>query len=345
MLISCKVSNSVLTFLERQGRDLSSFYHNIDAPEEFLRDPACWLEAPKMEALLKEIDSQFNDIPEDYAREIGRQNEQLRSWGVLDSVLKMVESPLDIYCQPSRFISYFISPEPPIASWRQDGEVIRFQLPVLAEQYPYITLYLTGALEGLPLYMRQPLGSVRWMGSEIEILWKQIQESLLPEEDMHLRQFNPQWVRTMMESLEKHQKNIETRTVTPEGATISADELRELQSFLREASTKFDFFMQESLAVKNDFLKLHDYFARSQQLITFLVHSGRKTKQVDEAMRRMDWQHVQTSYDKMVEEACDRLLKNKSTMQSLAQDFLKFKTQTDSTTVIPSPDDSLQLPM
>ncbi len=344
MLISCKVSNSVLTFLERQGRDLSSIFQNIDAPEEFLRDPACWLESTKMENLLKDIDQTFTDLPEGYVREIGRQNEQLRAWGVLDSVLKMVESPLDIYCQPSRFISYFISPEPPIASWRQDGEVIRFQLPVLAEQYPYITLYLTGALEGLPLYMRQPLGAVRWKDSEIEILWKQTQESLLPDDEMHLRQFNPQWVRTMMESLEKHQKNIENRAVSNESSGITADELRELQSFLREAATKFDFFMQESLAVKNDFLKLHDYFVRSQQLITFLVHSGRKTKQVDEAMRRMDWQHVQSSYESLVEEACERLLKNKSTMQELVQDFQKFKNQSEALSEAPS-SDNLALPM
>ncbi len=293
-----------------------------------MRDTACWLEAEKMEFLLKEIDLQFTDLPEDYVREIGRQNEQLRSWGVLDSVLKMVESPLDIYGQPSRFLSYFISPEPPIASWRQDADRIRFQLPILAEQYPYVTMYLTGALEGLPLYMRQPMGIVHWKESEIEIVWRQTQESLLPDEEMHLRQFNPQWVRTMMESLEKHQKNMESRS-SPSGNTsnVSSEEIRELQNFLRESGEQFELYLQETLALKNDFLKLHDYFVRSQQLVTFLVHSGRKTKQVDEAMRRMDWQHVQTSYEQMVEAACERLLKNKSTMQDLSQRFQKFKAQ------------------
>lgn len=344
MLISCKVSNSVLTLLERQGRDLSLLFQSLDMPEEFLRDPACWLEAEKMENLLREIDQQLTDIPEDYVRDVGRQNEQLRAWGVLDSVLKMVESPLDIYCQPSRFISYFISPEPPLASWRRDGEFIRFQLPVLAEQYPYITLYLTGALEGLPLYMRQPLASVRWQESEIEIYWKQTQESLLPDEEMHLRQFNPQWVRTMMESLENHQKKMEQRVAASPNSAMSSEEWRELQVFLRETASQFDFFMQESLAVKNDFLKLHDYFVRSQQLITFLIHSGRKTKQVDEAMRRMDWQHVQSSYESMVQEACDRLLKNKSSMQKLVQGFQKFKEQTD-TILDSSGDENLSLPM
>ena len=96
--------------------------------------------------------------------------------------------------------------------------------------------------------------------------------------------------------------------------------------------------------VKNDFLKLHDYFVRSQQLVTFLVHSGRKTKQVDEAMRRMDWQHVQSSYESMVEEACERLLKNKFTMQQLVQDFQKFKNQSEKTSEAPA-DDNLPLPM
>lgn len=279
-----------------------------------------------MEALLQEIDRQFLDLPEDFVREVGRQCEQLRSWGVLDSVLKMVESPLDIYCQPSRFISYFISPEPPIAGWKQEDSQIVFQLPVSAQQYPLITQYLSGALEGLPAYMRQPHAQVTWDESSIRITWSQNQENLLAPEDMQLRQFNPQWVRSVMESLEQHQKNIENKKTIAEGGgvSVSLNELREVQQFLSDAHKKFENVFADIMATKNDFLKLHDYFVRSQQLITFLVHAGRKTKQVDEAMRRMDWTHVQSAYDQMVEVACERILTSKDTVESLIKDLKTY---------------------
>jgi len=324
VLISCKISNSILAALERQGRDLSPVLQNTDVPEEFLRDTAAWVEAPKLEAILSDIDETFRDLSENYARDIGRKSEQLRCWGVLDSVLKMVESPLDIYSQPSRFISYFISPEPPIAEWKQDGSRITFQLPVSAEQYPFITRYLSGALEGLPNYMRQPVATVTWNESGLTIDWKQ-QESLLTEEDLQLRQFNPQWVRSMMESLEQHQKSLESKTTQSEGAgerlTVPLAELREMQGFLAQASGKFEKVYDDIMATKSDFLKLHDYFVRSQQLITFLVHAGRKTKQVDEAMRRVDWSHVQTAYDQMVGAACERILNSKETVQDLLSEI------------------------
>jgi hypothetical protein len=325
VLISCKVTNSILRSLEKQGYDLSTFLQTIEEPEEFLTDSSCWLEATKMEKLIKDLDTHFRDLPDGFVREVGRQCESLRSWGVLDSVLKMVESPLDIYGQPNRFISYFISPEPPIGNWKNEGDKISFQLPVLAQQYPFVTEYISGALEGLPSYMRQPLSQVVWEDSSVSIQWRDQQENLLGDEDLQMRQFNPQWVRSMMESLEKHQRQLENRqaheTVTP--AAISA-EFKNLQASLKDAHKGMEQMLADIVATKNDFLKLHDYFARSQQLITFLIHSGRKTKQVDEAMRRMDWAHVQSSYDSMVEGACERILSTKERAQELVNKFEQY---------------------
>lgn len=352
MLISCKVTNSILRSLEKQGYDLSTFLPNIEVPEEFLTDSSCWLEAAKMEHLLKDIDMHFHELPEGYFREVGRQCESLRSWGVLDSVLKMMESPLDIYGQPNRFISYFISPEPPIGAWKNEGDKISFQLPVLAQQYPYITQYLSGALEGLPSYMRQPLSHVTWEESCVSVQWRDQQESLLGQEDLQMRQFNPQWVRTMMESLEKHQKQLEHRQASESthfnGATSASfsAELNSLQNSLKEAHHGLEKMLADILTTKNDFLKLHDYFARSQQLITFLIHSGRKSKQVDEAMRRMDWAHVQSSYDSMVEQACDRILATKERAQELVTKFEQYKpTEVTEETEVNSASNILHLPI
>lgn len=307
-----------MVFLEKQGRDLSPILQSVDIPEEFLRDPACWLEAHRMEDFIQQIDQAFLDLPDRFVRDIGRNSEQLRSWGVLDSVLKMMESPLDIFNQPNRFISYFISPEPPVAGWKHVENKMTFHVPVEPSEYPHITQYLMGAFEGLPLYMRQSPAHVEWTGSCISILWSENQANLLPAEDLEVRQFNPEWVRTVMESLEQHQKMLENRQ---QSAQQEVSSHLVLQEFTAKHAQQMEATLQDIIAIKDDFLKLHDYFARSQQLVTFLVHSGRKTKQVDEAMRRMDWSHVQESYSLMVQSACDRILAAKDRAQDIATAF------------------------
>lgn len=343
MLISCKVSNSILCALEKQGYDLSSFLATIEVPEEFLKDSSYWFEAPKMENFLEEVDRHFTDLPDNYMQEVGRQSEQLRCWGVLDKVLKMVESPMDIYQQPNRFLSYFISPEPPVMAWKQEQGKISFQLPVLQSQYPYTIQYLSGALEGLPAYMGQPWAQVQWDESHIVIQWNQTQANLLPEEDLSLRQFNPQWVRSVMESLEEHQKSVENRQRNEGMVPIKEGlaEIKQLKSLLMQYQGNVQSMHNDILDIKNDFLKLNDYFARAQQLITFLVHSGRKTKQVEEAMRRMDWEHVQRSYASMVELACERILQARDRVEELAK---QGRTE-DQESKEQKKDDYLQLPI
>lgn len=340
MLISCKVSNSVLVSLERQGRDTSLLMPAIDVPEEFLKDTSCWLETPKMEFFLSEVDRIFTDLPEDFVADVGRQCEKLKVWGVLDKVLKMVESPLDIYNQPNRFLSYFVSPEPPVVEWKHQDNCISFQLPVLRSQYPFVTQYLAGALEGLPAYMGQPWAKVTWDESLVQITWSKEQEDLLQEEELQMRQFNPQWVRSVIDSLEKHQHSVESKNLSelqPDGGLpVEYKEL--VTQYHKDLKTVYS----EILEIKDDFLRLNDYFARAQQLITFLVHSGRKTKQVEEAMRRMDWDHVQKSYVNMVDEACDRLLGTKEKIGLLAT---KTTPPTDESAPKENKSDYVQLPM
>ncbi len=57
MQFSGKITNSVITFLQQQGVEASQFYELTDMPVEFLKDPTCWLEAKKTEALLGQLES------------------------------------------------------------------------------------------------------------------------------------------------------------------------------------------------------------------------------------------------------------------------------------------------
>ncbi|MCB9072077.1 MAG: hypothetical protein H6623_00525 [Bdellovibrionaceae bacterium] len=308
VLVSGKISNSVLQYLERQGCDVQSILQVCECPVELLRDTSYWLQATKMEDILRQVDTIYLDLPEKYTYEVGRTCESLRSWGVLDSVLKMVESPLDIYGHPSRFLSYFLSPEPPIDGWKNDGEKISFNIPISSQEFPYITSYLAGALEGLPSYMGHSLATVDWQDNQISIQWSLTQEALLPVEDLQLRQFNPQWVRTVIDSLEAHQKNLDSRSRTEGVGSVSQEKMDELAG---DTLTHVKTLSEDIHVLREDFLRLHDYFSRAQQLITFLVHSGRKTKQVDEAMRRMDWSQIQQSYEELVTRSCDRILRSR----------------------------------
>ena len=45
---------------------------------------------------------------------VGHQCKDLRAWGVLDSVIKMMQKPQDLFLQPHRLLSYFVSPAPPV---------------------------------------------------------------------------------------------------------------------------------------------------------------------------------------------------------------------------------------
>lgn len=160
MQVSCKVSYSVLVYVERQGAQLEGFFEKFETPIEFLKDPSGRLEFREMEAFLEALADYlgFADKAR-FFREIGRNNFELRAWGVLDSVLKMVESPADIFLQPDRFLSYFLTPHPDITIQSQGDHQLLFTL----NQSPpksHVSSYLLGAVEGLPHYMGMPQAQI-----------------------------------------------------------------------------------------------------------------------------------------------------------------------------------------
>ena len=57
--ISGKVTHSILTLLAKQSIDIDPLYEYTELPAEFLRDPSCWLEAPKVEAFLVYLEKKF----------------------------------------------------------------------------------------------------------------------------------------------------------------------------------------------------------------------------------------------------------------------------------------------
>lgn len=308
MLFSCKITHSLITYLDRRGEDLEVFYEKCDWPAEFLRDPSSWLEADKMENFLRQIEAEYGrglQTEEGLISTVGHQCKDLRAWGVLDSVLRMVQAPKDLFGQPERFLSYFISPAPPIGELRREPDSVSFVLPVSEMQFPLVTGYLRSALEALPTYINKPMAQVRWDNSRVNISWSESQASLFGEAQNTELSLHPELVRNILLNLESSQKELEQMK---RELLAKENEIAELKS--RPAASPIDRPVTDGqplaplaegvtrelsgplTRVLSDLYRLGDYMARGQQLVTLLIGQGRGTPQVQEAMRRVDWSFV-----------------------------------------------------
>jgi hypothetical protein len=323
VFFSCKISNSLINFLEKKGEDLSPLLESTSLPEEFLRDPSYWMSAEEMEALLNlAITLYQKDEAQSFIQTVGHKAAELKSWGVLDSVLRMMPRPQDILHQPERFLSYFISPNPPTDNLKRSESSIEFDVAVSADQYPLVTSYLSSSFECLPVYTGQQLAACSWQGIHLSLSWQQNQDSLFGEEDTG-RQISPDLIRNVLSSLEKHSQELEEKN-------------RELQfknNFLQSSRDDFEkqlksrFVMQESAdfeisknennfkirtessdQVLQNLARMNDYMVRAQQLITMLVAQDRLNPQVKAAMKRVDWETVKNQFPVLIKECREALV-------------------------------------
>lgn len=296
-------------------------------PEEFLRDTSYWMNAAEMESFLavalarsqrgeKHPDGNLFEL-------IGHAGPELRTWGVLDSVLRMMPRPQEILAQPERFLSYFISPAPPIDNLVHSESGVAFDLPVSADQYPLATAYLKAAFESLPLYVGQPRGTCSWTGIHLKIKWADEQSSIFADADPG-RQISPELLRSIVISLEKHQRELEEKNKDLQAKNElllkaqaemekAATNSLTMQSFANNPVRNLDFIDESSINVLGSNLsKLSDYMVRAQQLITMLVGQERMNPAVKEAMRRTDWEKVKSQFPTTVQESREILDKTKT---------------------------------
>ncbi len=324
MLFSCKITSAVLTYLDRQGEDLTTLLESATLPEDFLRDPSYWMKASDMESFLQMAQKiSHDDGP--LLQRAGHAGPELRSWGVLDSVLRMMPRPQEIFGQPQRFLSYFISPEPPLENLISTDFSIEFDLPVSSEIYPLVTSYLKAAFESLPVYVGQPLAQCTWSDIHLKLNWSSEQKSIFEQDPGH--QISPELLRSVVASLEKHQRELEekNRELQERNEQLSKAQKEmeaqiaervQLEGLLHEPVHKLDFINEGSVSVlKGNVAKLSDYMVRAQQLITMLVGQDRLKPAVKEAMRRTDWDRVKTQFPLTVQESRSILDQTQKTHQ------------------------------
>lgn len=300
MLLSCKVSNAVINFLERRGSDLESLFESFDLPGELLRDSSCWFEAKALEGFLQALDVQFNDLSEgSLLTEAGHASPELYSWGVLDNVLRMVQSPKDIFTQPERFLAYFISPPPPVAGLKRLSDGVEFDVPLSRSEYPYFTEYLCAAMESLPTYVRQPHFKVTWEGHTLRVQWSVSQTTML-DEDQFKHQLQPEMVHRVMRDLEDQQRRLEKAQRDLRAKELEVEKLR--------SEPQESFLPTEELSqALQDLYTLKDYWLRATQMVTLLVKQDRMDGQVREAMRRVDWERIVVDTPHIIQRASEVL--------------------------------------
>lgn len=327
MLFSSKISNSFYTFLERNGLSKEPLETTIEVPEEFLRNPSSWLDAGRMENFLFLCVRHYGDIIEP----VGHASPELRAWGVLDGVLRMMSSPQDLFMQPDRILSYFISPAPGVKNFKRDHDIFSFEMPFSKTQYPLTAQYLISALESLPIYMGRPLMSAKWEDKTITLNMSENQTNLFGNEGPG-QHISPDFLQSLVHSLEQSQKELEEKN------RELVEKNNELLLAQKELSSKFKFTVQSeklsnlaeiaaglSHEVNNPLaysmshlLRLSDYLARAQQLVTILVGQDRMNPQVKEAMRRMDWDYITNEYPQVVKEASGGLQRVRDIVKDLS---------------------------
>ncbi|GIL18241.1 MAG: hypothetical protein BroJett040_19920 [Oligoflexia bacterium] len=319
MLFSCKISNSLLSYFERRGEDTSVLLDSTTLPEELLTDPNYWMQAADMEKFLSTAVRAFAMKDEgDLLQTVGHLGPEIRSWGVLDSVLRMMPRPQEIFAQPERFLSYFISPQPPVANILRSESGLEFDLPISSDQYPCVTAYLKHAFEALPVFVGKNLANCSWEDFHLKLDWQSQQSSIFAEEEIG-HQVSPELLRTVVSTLEKNQMALEERNRELQARNEELlQKQKNIETKLQQTTvlekvpspqlTNYDFIDPSSIqTLRHELSRLSDYMVRAQQLITLLVGQDRLTPSVKEAIRRTDWDMVKEQFPHSIQ-SCRQVL-------------------------------------
>ena len=215
---SGKISNAFIRYLQREGRDIYLLLREVNASEELLCNPECWIDSEIMEKLLYQACSIFDNKAErrtdafsgeSLLEKVGHETHLLSAWGALDWALKMMEDPWDTFQQPEMLLSYFISPKPKVHHLKWTEKRLCFSLPFQEADYPFVNSYLKAAIASLPCYRNKNRAKIKWQGYELTIEKQSQEMSLFTSETRgNEYHFNPSLISSILESLQPPPKNL-----------------------------------------------------------------------------------------------------------------------------------------
>lgn len=282
---------------------------------EKLRDGSFWMKAPDMEMFLERFVSNPRILIE-----AGHETPRLKVWGALDSVLRMMPQPQEIFHQPEKFLGYFISPEPPVENIQRTEHGIQFDIPLPAEQYPLVTTYLKAAFEALPVYVGLTPGSCDWTHVHFHLKWNQSQQNILSAESAKQHQVSPDLLQEVIQQLQQstHELEIRNRELQRRNEELLQMTERQGKAALPHLGTEQ---MSLSMAefnwhqdgtptvhqVAQNLSKLHDYMVRAHQLVTLLTAGQKATPGIKAAFHKVDWDIVKMQYPEIILQSLDLL--------------------------------------
>ncbi len=288
MLLSCKISHAFFTYLERHGVALTRLEKSrlIDfdgegpagsLPIETWRDSSAWVEAEKMESFLAFVSQlDLETLEGDILENVALQIKDLRSWGALDSVLRMMPGVRDFYAQPARLLSYFIHPAPIVEGLNRTSDSVEFTIVPGLSRYTQTTAFIKACFEALPTYIGKPLATVEWSGERIKISWQERQVEMGTRTDpAQGLSLNPDLIRNILVNLQDAQK-----------------EVQDLKFKLAQNKSADGLYQNQREAIEKEIFRLNDYWTRAEQVIKVIMASSKNDPQVRETLRRTDWESL-----------------------------------------------------
>lgn len=324
------MTNAALKFLERRGEDLEPLYERFDWPLHYLRDSSSWLEADRLEYVLKTLNELFGKRVEaetgvDFFSAVGHASPGLRAWGALDSVLKIVPGVRDLYHQPDRFLASFISPQPQIQGLQHTDENVVFRIGFSDDRMPHTARYLRAVLESLPEFIGKPRTHVLWNHGHVSIEWSERQVPFISHGVVSANEgpsLSPDLLRTILVDLATAQRDLESARRQLQEKDIFIQSLQsqskieaEVLALERSATAQTTARTTTRTADKSaampaptvagvtaknveqalyEIYKLGDYFARAQQIVTLLraPRAPMSPLQADALIKRTAWDRV-----------------------------------------------------
>jgi len=185
--VSCRVTSSIIAYTRREKKNLARLLEGIELSEEHLLDTNSWVSADVVQTLFDRLEEIFFDNQIIY--KVGLHSSRLESWGVLDSVFRMIGEPRLIYHQARKFVSYFYKSIDVRTVEKSDFHaILKFSHKNLSSHH---LQYLQGALESIPVYWELAAAhsqkiddqtlEFRWENKQLFFGKKDTQVSLSPQ--------------------------------------------------------------------------------------------------------------------------------------------------------------------
>lgn len=302
MKFSSKIANSFIQYGSKNQLDTVRLLNQSGLSFELCSHGDAWIAAENLENFLKLFKEQASDLNDmSLIERVGHQAVELKAWGVLDSVLKMIRSSKDIYHNPQRFLSYFIFPAPPVKKLSSTDTSVRFEVPFFFEEYPHIFSYLKSCFEVIAEFLGEPAANVSWDDNIIYITWAHKQKLLLDQDNYNL---NPELIKNIIETIESSHSEIQALQAQLAEKKLELERYQEIK-FLDQSQTHWT--SHDKKWFEDQVSKLQDYFLRAQQMVTILAGSEKKSKFVKEAMKKVHWNNVPELFPETVDKLKRRL--------------------------------------